>query len=77
MSSAKYIVSSDGRMIVFSAALNHSDFKKFNPISAGFIAIGLDKEGNPDCTCYGKSESLGIGAGDQDSAIAKFQIINY
>ena len=54
----KYIITKDNDIIIFSAAMNHSDFRHMNPIRAGFISIGVDKEGNPDCSCYGRSISL-------------------
>ena len=71
----KYIRTSNNCIIVFSGAMKHSDFKHMNPVSAGFISIGVDKDGNPDCSCYGKSESLGLESDEQDSMRAKLQII--
>lgn len=73
---AKYIKTASNRMIVFSASLKHSDFRNFNPVSAGFISFGVDKEGNPDCSCYGKSESLDIESHADDTMLAKRHILD-
>jgi hypothetical protein len=69
----KYIITKDDRIIVFSALFLHSDFKRFEPKSAGFISIGV-KEGNPTCSCYGESISLGLKSRGEDTEIAKQQL---
>jgi hypothetical protein len=74
MNKPKYIRTSNNCIIVFSGAMNHSDFKHLNPVSAGFISIGVDKDGNPDCECYGESSSLDMKADEKDSMRAKLQI---
>ena len=71
----KYIITENTEIIVFSELLQHSDFKSFNPISAGFISFGTNKEGNPTCSCYGKSISLGLNSNpEEDTKIAKRQL---
>lgn len=71
----KYIITSENEIIVFTELLQHSDFKHFNPISAGFISFGVNKEGNPTCGCYGESFSLGLKSNPQrDTSIAKRQL---
>jgi hypothetical protein len=71
----KYVVTEDGIIIVFPELIQHSDFKHFNPTSAGFISIGVNKEGNPTCSCYGKSVSLGLESNpEEDTKLAKKQL---
>lgn len=74
-SKVKYIVTKDREIIVFSELFNHSDFKKFNPVSAGFISFGVNKQGNPTCSCYGESVSLGLKSNpESDTILAKRQL---
>ena len=74
MYTAKYIVA-DGSMIVFSAAIKHSEFRSWNPTSAGFISFSTNKDGGVVCSCYGRSESLGIESNpEKDTRIANIQI---
>ena len=71
----KYIITKDKKIIVFSELLQHSEFKHFQPISAGFISFGVNKQGNPSCSCYGESISLGLKSNpDEDTEIAKRQL---
>ena len=70
----KYVITSDNEIIVFPELLQHSEFKKFNPISAGFISFSVNKQGNASCTCYGESISLGIKSREEDTQIAKKQL---
>lgn len=58
MNRVKYIRTKDDEIIIFGEIMNHSDFGHFNPVSAGFISIGVNKDGNPTCSCYGHSISL-------------------
>lgn len=72
----KYIKTDKGIIIVFPELLQHSQFKSFNPVSAGFIAIGVGEDGNPSCTCYGESISLGLKSQEEiDTDLAKRQIL--
>ena len=74
-SKVKYIVTKDNEIVVFGEIMQHSDFRHMNPIRAGFIAFGVNKEGNPTCSCYGKSISLGMDSDPElDTQIAKRQL---
>jgi len=77
MAKVKYIRTKDNRIIVFGEIYQHNEFKHLEPISAGFIAIGVDKDRNPDCTCYGESVSLGLKALEDDTKLAKKQILGW
>lgn len=71
----KYVITKNKEIIVFSELLLHSAFKHFNPISAGFIAIGVNKDNNPTCSCYGESISLGLKSNPkEDTELAKIQL---
>jgi len=71
----KYVRTKENRIILFSDILNHSDFKSFNPISAGFIDI-FRGDDEINCECYGESFSLGIESlGEEDSDLAERQIL--
>jgi hypothetical protein len=71
----KYVITKRKVIIVFSELLQHSDFRHFDPISAGFISFGVNKEGNPTCNCWGESISLGLKSRpDEDTKIAKMQL---
>lgn len=77
MSRVKYIKTREKEIIVFSELQQHSEFKNFNPISAGFISIGIKDEGELTCTCYGKSISLKLKSDPEDSQLARRQILGY
>lgn len=71
----KYVITSSGIIIVFPELLNHSDFKDWNPTSAGFISFGVNKQGNPTCSCYGASISLELESNpEEDTKLAKKQL---
>jgi hypothetical protein len=69
----KYVITKDNVIIVFPELLQHSEFKNFEPISAGFISFGI-KDGNPSCSCYGESISLNLKSREEDTLIAKRQL---
>ena len=72
---AKYIKTKDKKIIVFSGLNNHSDFKNFNPVSAGFIRFEIDIEGNVNCVCWGESISLQMKSDEnEDTMLANMQI---
>jgi hypothetical protein len=72
----KYIRTNDNKIIVFSELNQHSEFINFKPVSAGFISIGVGSDGNPDCSCYGESISLGLKSNEEeDTILAKRQIL--
>jgi hypothetical protein len=71
----KYIITYNKKIIVFTEFLQHSEFKHFNPISAGFISFGINEEGNQTCSCYGESISLGLKSNpEEDTILAKIQL---
>jgi|TARA_R110000868_G_scaffold359816_1_gene621751 hypothetical protein len=71
----KYVITEDKVIIVFPELIQHSEFKHFNPTSAGFISIGVNKQGNPSCSCYGESISLGLKSNpEKDTELAKRQL---
>lgn len=72
---AKYIKTNDKKIIIFSELNNHSDFKNFNPTSAGFIRFETDVAGDVNCVCYGSSLSLQIDSDQlEDTMLANMQI---
>jgi hypothetical protein len=75
MNRVKYIRTKDNAIIIFAEFMNHSDFRNFNPVSAGFISFGINKEGNPTCSCYGESISLNMKSNpEEDTLLAKRQL---
>lgn len=71
----KYVITEHGEIIVFPELIQHSKFRNFNPISAGFISFGLNEKGNPTCSCYGESYSLNLESKPEgDTKIAKEQL---
>lgn len=76
---AKYIRTKNNDIIVFSPALHHSSFKHRDPVSAGFISFGVDKDGNICCRCFGESQSLNLKSYENtDTILANRQILgNY
>jgi len=75
MPKAKYIKTKNNDIIVFGEQMMHSDFKHMNPISAGFIYFGINKEGNPTCSCHGESISLRLASDEEeDTFLAQSQL---
>lgn len=75
----KYVVINTGfgteNIILFLETVEHSAFKGLNPISAGFCYFST--ENLDDCSCYGKSVSLGISSRpEEDTALLK-QYVRY
>lgn len=63
MDKLKYVnVGEHNDIIIFSATIQHSTFKRLNPVSAGFCSIHPDK-----VVCYGKSVSLNMNSAEDDS----------
>ena len=78
MNKVKYIKTIDRQIIIFGELYTHDMFRNFNPVSAGFIDIGTDKNGFLDCSCYGESISLGLKADiKEDTELARNQILGY
>lgn len=74
MENAKYIKTEKNQIIVFPYIMLHSDFKSFNPTSAGFIFFSINKDGEITCKCYGESFSLGLYSHQDDTTIARLQL---
>lgn len=76
---AKYIITSENEIIIFSPSISHVAFKHMNPISAGFIYFGKDNtrtDGKIFCSCYGESETLNLKSREEeDENIAMRHII--
>jgi hypothetical protein len=71
----KYIKTKYQKIIVFSELMVHSDFKKFDPVSAGFIDFYTDENDNVKCRCYGSSISLNLKSQpEEDTMLANMQI---
>jgi hypothetical protein len=81
MFKTKYIKTKNKEIIMFGEIIQHSSFRNREPISAGFVSFGKDKSGNPTCTCYGESISLGLKSDEEDTKLARIQFgfldINY
>jgi hypothetical protein len=58
--------------IFFPEVMEHSRFKNFNPISAGFCHI-RDKK----VDCFGESFSLGLKCHEDDTKLATKQIFGF
>lgn len=77
MAKVKYIRTSDNKIVVFGEWFQHSEFKDLKPISAGFISFGVGEDRNPSCICYGESVSLNLKSMEDDSLLAKRQILGW
>jgi hypothetical protein len=78
MAKVKYIKTEDNQIIVFGEYYTHDQFRRFRPISAGFIWFSTAEHGVPSCTCYGESISLGLKSDEEvDTELAKKQILDY
>ena len=82
MYNAKYVIT-DGRAIVFSAAIQHKEMVGHNEKceGAGFVTFGATSDQYGDliiaAKCYGRSDSLNIESRpDEDSRIVTRQITN-
>jgi hypothetical protein len=74
----KYIRTKEDEIIVFSEHQQHSEFRDFNPVSAGFISFGAKDKHEPVCRCYGESVSLKLKSDeDKDTQLATKQILGY
>ena len=78
MEKVKYVRTKNNEIIVFSSLQNHSDFRKYNPVSAGFVSFGVNEEKKPTISCYGESISLRMKSNpEEDSDLAKRQILGF
>ena len=81
----KYIKTKANVIIAFCELLQHAEFANFEPVTAGFMSIGTKKVKygeqeytEADCTCYGKSDSLGMESNPEvDSKLARRQILGH
>jgi len=66
----KYVRLKDyNQIIIFNSILNHSEFRNFNPISAGFCYVGME-----EVRCFGESITLKLKSDKTDSFFATKQI---
>ena len=75
LTSAKYVKSQEGEIIVFPPYMKHSSFASFKPTSAGTISFGVDEKGKMSCICYGDSHTLRLTCDEEDTFLAKKQIL--
>lgn len=74
----KYIKTNKNQIIVFSELQLHSEFKIYEPISAGFIKIMKTTKNEPRCFCYGESISLNLKSDKKiDNELANVQILGH
>jgi hypothetical protein len=67
----KYIRTKNGQFVVFPESINHNQFEKLEPISAGYIQLYDNK-----AICYGESVTLGLKPMKDDSERATRQFFN-
>lgn len=81
MLETKYIITENKMPILFTEGQLHSDFKHFNPISAGFVKITahMNEPGAfISAEVYGGSDSLNLQSKPEDSKlINSFFFNNY
>lgn len=53
-------------VIIFPCIIEHSRFKHFNPVTAGFCYVNADKE---RVDCFGESYSLGLKSDPKEDTI--------
>ena len=80
---AKYIRDNKDNIIVFPETMNHSDFRRFNPVSAGFIHFTklpyCEYQNSEDmvAVCYGESVSLNLQSNPiEDTILSTFRLFN-
>ena len=74
----KYIISDEMFPIIFSPAIQHSDFRNFKPTSAGMCRIRKEEDGGGFIVdCYGESISLKLKPGDHDEAVIRLLLNEY
>lgn len=75
MNNVKYIRTNNDEIIIFGGIMQHSEFRNFNPVSAGFISFGINEHGNPTCSCFGTSIYLNLDSiPEKDTELAKQQL---
>ena len=69
---AKYVVTPQLEIFVFSSNVSHKSLINLNPISAGFIRFMLIEHNTVTCECFGRSESLQLESNPaMDTKLAK------
>ena len=76
MDDVKYIKTNNDIIIVFPSAINHSAFKNFNPISAGFVSFSVNKNKEINVYTYGESVGLKLKPHKDDKFLIESQIVN-
>lgn len=61
--------------IFFPEIIEHSEFKRLNPISAGFCYLN-DAECK-EVKCFGRSISLGLDSKEDDTKLATKQVLGF
>lgn len=56
---AKYVVTPNCEIIIFSSNVTHRMFSHLNPVSAGFVRFMIT-DNKVTCECFGESESLNL-----------------
>lgn len=68
---AKYVVTPNLEIIIFSSNVSHQLFFHLNPLSAGFVRFMVNDD-KVTCECFGESESLHIKSNPSlDTKLAK------
>ena len=68
---AKYVLTSEYEIFIFSANCSHTTFAHTKPISAGFIRF-MTRDNKVTCECFGESQSLNLKSNPEiDTKIAK------
>ena len=73
MKKAKYIKTIHDEIIIFPMSMKHTDFRKFDPISAGFIEFLNDFT---VFKCTGKSIGLKLESHPEDTDLANKELFN-
>jgi len=76
MDDLKYIKTKKGFIIMFPGTFSHSNFKHFEPISAGFVSVGVNSDKEISCRCYGESIGLKLKPSEEDKFLIEMQYFN-
>ena len=76
MDDLKYIKTKNDFIIVFPETFSHSDFRHFEPVTAGFVYIGVNSDKEITCRCYGESVGLKLKSEQEDKFLIEMQIFN-
>ena len=75
----KYVITDDGFPILFGEYQSHTEFKHFNPMSAGFCHISDGEIGEPvlKVHCFGESIGLNLKANPEKDEKKIHTMLNY